>query len=95
MSTAHAAVAPCWATAANPVHALPRLRSTLIGVALAAVLVHARLILAREVELATRLAGAVGAVETLGVTLMVTEVVFTKPPLSVTVKDVMQDPTAE
>ena len=46
------AVAASWATETNPVHVLPLQRCTVIDVALVALLVHVRLILARVLELA-------------------------------------------
>ena len=57
----------------------------MIHVALAAVLIHVRLILLRMLELATRVVGAVGTLDAPARALMVTEVVFDAPPLSVTV----------
>ena len=66
-------------------HALPLQRCTVIDVALAAVLIHVRLILARVLELAARVVGAVGTLAAPVVTLIVTEVVLEAPPLSVTV----------
>ena len=67
-------------------HVLPLQRCTVIDVALVAVLIHVRLILARVLELAARFVGAVGTLDAPGVTLMVAEVVLEAPPLSVTVK---------
>ena len=86
------AVAASWATAANPVHVLPAQRSTVTDVALVvALLIHARLILARLLELAARFVGAVGTPDAPGVTLMLAtmEAVATPdaPVLSVTVRD--------
>ena len=66
-------------------HVLPLHRSTVIDVALVAVLSHVRLILARVFELAARVVGAVGTLAAPVVTLMVTEVVLEAPLLSVTV----------
>ena len=67
-------------------HVLPLQRSTVIDVALAAVLIHVRSILRRVPELAARFVGAVGTLDELCVTLMDTAVVPEVPPLSVTVK---------
>ena len=80
------AVAASCATAANAVHVLPLQRSTVIDVALVAVLVHVRSILRRVLELAARFAGVVGTLDVPCATLMDTEVVLEAPPLSVTVK---------
>jgi hypothetical protein len=79
------AVAANRATATNAVHELPLQRCIVIDVALVAVLIHVRLILPRVLELAARFVGAVGTLDAPVVTLMVTEVVFDAPPLSVTV----------
>jgi len=79
------AVASSWATAAKPVHVLPLQRCTVIDVALVAVLIHVRVILARVFEFAARFVGAVGTLDAPVVALMVTDVVFDAPPLSVTV----------
>jgi len=76
------------------VHALPVHRSTVIDVALVAVLVHVRPILRRVLELAARFAGAVGGLDVPWVTLMDAEVVLEAPALSVTVRDAVYVPGA-
>ena len=69
-------------------HVLPLQRCTVIDVALVAVLIHVRSILARVLELAARVVGGVGTLAGL-VTLTVREEVFEAPALSVTVKFAM------
>ena len=85
MSVQDCAVAASWATATKAVHELPLQRCTVSDVASVVVLIHARLILPRVLELAVRFAGAVGTPDAPVVTSMVTEVAFDAPPLSITV----------
>src|SRR6476659_1789703 len=85
VSVQECAVAASWATSTKPVHEPPLQRSTVIDVALVAVLIHVRLILPRVLELAARFDGAVGTLDAPVAIVMVTEAVFDAPPLSVTV----------